>query len=561
MLQIASLTEERDILRRRCAIYCEMRGACPPLLVQAVFTIAFMMSSGSAAWALKLTRGPYLQSLTGDAVTVVWNTDVAAACSLSIRRVGSAATLIKGAAASKVCAVPVAGLVRGGQYAYVPLADGKAVGEESVFQAELPLGLPYTFQVVGDSGCGCAKQTALANLMLASPPSFVIHTGDMAYDLGAAAEFDTKYFTPYRDLLRRVVIWPSLGNHDVKTSNAQPWLDAFYTSANNAAGSERYYSFDYANAHVTVLDSNVDMAPGTAQYRFAAEDMAATTATWKFLVFHHSVYSSGVHGSATGIRAEMLPLIDGSGIDMVFMGHDHDYERTKPMRGDAVVGAGEGTVFITTGGGGASIRGVGTKRFTAYSEKVYHFVRVAVDGGFLRADMVRMDGTVGDTVTLTKTSGVVEAAASVLAETPSKRPARTDVLYVDGGVPAKRTYFRVRVSDVGVKCVASATLRLQVADVRDAASNLGGRLHQARSCSWQESTLVWGNQPAFDSVVLDAVGAVGRGDRVDFDVSKVVRGDGTFCFVLETASEDGVTYAAREGAEGAPPKLVLTLAP
>jgi hypothetical protein len=531
------------------------------LLVSSAFVTTFIMSSGSSAWGVQLTRGPYLQSLTGDSVTVAWNTDVPAACSLSIRRVGGAATLIEGATASKVCAVPVAGLVRGGQYAYLPLAGGQAVGEESVFQAELPLGRPYTFHVVGDSGSGGGKQAALVDLMLASPPSFVIHTGDMAYDFGTAAEFDRTYFAPYRDLLRRVVIWPSLGNHDVKTSNGKPWLDAFYTPANNAARSERYYSFDYANAHVTVLDSNVDMAPGTAQSKFLAEDLAATTAAWKFLVLHHSVYSSGVHGSATGIRAELLPLIDGFGVDLVFMGHDHDYERTKPMRGDQVVGAGEGTVFITTGGGGATVRGVGTKRFTAYSEKAYHFVRVAVNGGFLRADMVRMDGTVGDTVTLTKANGVVEAAASVLAETPGNRPARTDVLYVDGGIPAKRAFFRARVSDVGARRVNGATLRLQVADMRDAGSNLGGRLHQAGSCSWQESTLVWANQPAFDPAVLSAAGAVARGDLVDFDVSKVVRGDGTFCFVLETASEDGVTYAAREGAEGAPPKLILNLAP
>jgi hypothetical protein len=530
------------------------------LLVHAALVIVFIISSGNIAWAVTLVRGPYLQLLEGTSVTVMWKTDVAAACSLSIKRIGSAATRITGATGT-VCSIPVAGLVRGGKYAYVPYADGKAIDQESLFATEPLAGQPYTFLVLGDSGSGSEEQMVVRDLMLTTSAGFALHTGDMAYDRGTNGEFDRNYFAPYRDLLRRIVMWPSLGNHDVKTSNGKPWLDAFATPANNAAASERYYSFDYANAHVTVLNSNVDMAPGTDQYRFLEEDLAASTATWKFLVFHHSVYSSGKHSSSTGIRAELVPLIDLHGVDIVFMGHDHHYERTKPMRDDEVVGVGEGTTYITTGGGGASARTVGSKRFTAYAEQANHFVRVAVDDGFLRADMVRMDGAVRDSVTLTKASGVIEAAASVQKKTPTQRSARPDLLYVDGGAAAKRTVLRARVSDVGTKAIAGATLRLQVADVRDAGSVAGGRLHQARSCSWQETSVVWNTLPAFESAVLDSAGAVVRGDLVDFDVSKVVKGNGTFCFVLETPSEDGVTYAGRESEEGAPPKLILSLAP
>jgi hypothetical protein len=530
------------------------------VLVQAAFVIAFIISSGTLAWAVAIIRGPYLQMLDGSAVTIVWTTDVAAACALSIKRVGGAATLIKGVTA-KVCSIAVEGLVRGAKYAYVPQADGKAIDGESVFGTEPPAGQPYTFLVLGDSGCGCEEQMAVRDLMLTTPAGFALHTGDMAYERGTNSEFNSNYFAPYRDLLRRMVVWPSLGNHDVKSGGGKPWVDAFITPANNAAGSERYYSFDYANAHVTVLNSNVDMAPGTDQYRFLEEDLTASTATWKFLVFHHSVYSSGMHSSSTGIRAELVPLIDLHGVDIVFMGHDHHYERTTPMRDDEVVGPGEGATYITTGGGGSPARAVGSKRFTAYAEQANHFVHVAVDEGFLRADMIRMDGEVRDTMTLTKASGVVEAAASVQKKTPTQRSARPDLLYVDGGAAAKRTVLRARVSDVGSKPLTGATLRLQVADVGDAGSEAGGRVHLARSCNWQETSVVWNTFPAFDSAVLDSAGAVARGDLVDFDVSKVVKGNGTFCFVLETPSEDGVTYAGRESGDGAPPKLILSLAP
>src|SRR5262249_25559804 len=158
----------------------------------------------------------------------------------------------------------------------------------------------------------------------------VVHTGDMIYESGATADFDSRFFAPYADLVRQLVFWPCLGNHDFKTAAGQPWRDAFYTPANNPAASENYYSFDYGNAHIAVLDSNSGTAPGSAQYQFLDSDLAASTARWKFVAFHHTIYSSGTtHGSNLAIRANLVPLFDAHDVDMVFMGHEHNYERTQ----------------------------------------------------------------------------------------------------------------------------------------------------------------------------------------------------------------------------------------
>ena len=89
-------------------------------------------------------------------------------------------------------------------------------------------------------------------------------------------------------------------------------------------------------------------------------------------------------------------------VDVVFMGHDHDYERTLPLYADEVVEPGDGTVYITTGGGGADLGSVAPSRFTAFAEKAFHAMRVTVNGDTLQADMVRADGVVRDTVLLTK---------------------------------------------------------------------------------------------------------------------------------------------------------------
>src|SRR4029077_8700527 len=145
-------------------------------------------------------------------------------------------------------------------------------------------------------------------------------------------------------------------------------------------GDEDYYSFDAGNAHFVVLETNDPMAPGGAQATFLDQDLTASQAWWKIVVFHHTIYSSGTHhGSALTIRANVVPLLDKHHVDLVLMGHEHNYERTHPMLGDQVVGEGQGTLYLTTGGGGADLSPVGTSDFTAYSESALHFVRVTVD--------------------------------------------------------------------------------------------------------------------------------------------------------------------------------------
>src|SRR6185295_20144081 len=176
---------------------------------------------------------------------------------------------------------------------------------ESVFHTDDP-NAPYSFLVIGDSGTGGATQLALRDRMLATPADFILHSGDMVYDDGAAKDFDPKFFRPYGDLVRKMVLWPSLGTHDIHTSTGRPWRDAFWTPANNPAKSENYYSFDYGNAHVVVLNSNGNLGPGDPQVVFLDSDLAASNALWKFVVFHHSIYTSGEHTSALGIRAALV---------------------------------------------------------------------------------------------------------------------------------------------------------------------------------------------------------------------------------------------------------------
>jgi predicted phosphodiesterase len=350
-------------------------------------TAACLVPALAGAANATLARGPYLQRLTRNSVTVVWNTRTPAACSLAVRRANAAPRIVAGPTGT-VCALAVGGLEADTEYHYLPRADGVPLTGESTFRTDGTSGR-ITFLVLGDSGCGCPTQLAVRDQMLASPADFIVHTGDMIYrKILRPEDFDQQIFAVYGPLM--------LGNHDRERDDGVIWRDAFFTPANNPAGAKDYYSFDYGNAHVAVIDSNASTGRKSPQYRFLDRDLAASRAAWKLVVFHHTIYSSGKHGGAARIRKNLTPLFDQHEVAAVFMGHDHSYERTKPLRDGRVVGAGEGTTYVTTGGGGKSIRPVGTSGFTAYSESAFHFTRVTVDRDQLRLEMVRADGVVRD---------------------------------------------------------------------------------------------------------------------------------------------------------------------
>lgn len=381
-----------------------------PIAVLAVACLALLVGRRVAVAQAPpaLRRGPYLQLLTSHSVTIVWQTDLAAACKVTIRPLNGAPTTITGKTAT-TCAVAVEGLAPGTAYAYIPRAGNTPLTSESVFRTDDPAATQYTFLVVGDHGDhNSSTQIPVRDGMVATPADFMISTGDMIYPDGAPEDFDPKFFLPYAALVRRLVFWPCIGNHDDHTLDGAPWRDAFWTPANNPERDEDYYSFAYGNAHVVVLESNKDpIAPGSAQYEFLDRELGGTPARWKIVVWHHPVYSSGTtHGSDLELRANLVPLLDTHQVDLVFNGHEHNYERTHAMRGDQVVPPAEGTVYITTGGGGADLDPFGPLgTFTAAAEMTFHFMRVAVDGATLRADMIHVDGTVGDSVTLVKPTG------------------------------------------------------------------------------------------------------------------------------------------------------------
>lgn len=228
------------------------------------------------------------------------------------------------------------------------------------------------FIAFGDSGGGGAEQMDLREQMYQFPFELMIHTGDVAYDDGTIAQFEDNVFGIYAELFRNIPFYPAAGNHEYHTMQGAPFRDVFSLPA---GGGEKWYSFDWGRIHFAALDTEDDYA---TQMAWLDADLAASNAPWKIIYMHHPPYSSGYHGSDTRLRQLLSPIVERHHVQLVLAGHDHSYERTKPMNG---------VEYIVTGGGGKGTYNVGASDFTAFSESVIHFVYadVGVDQMVLHA--------------------------------------------------------------------------------------------------------------------------------------------------------------------------------
>ena len=352
-----------------------------------------------------LTRRPYLQQCAADSVTVVWDTDVPANSEVEYRAATGESFTVVDSKRVPHHVVRLTGLRPSTEYQYSIASAGRILARASFRSPPAP-GQPFTFVVFGDSGNASEGQLRVAEQLAANQPDLLLHAGDLVYTIGAAEDYQSKFFDPYADILQSACIYPTLGNHDYITDDGQPYLDVFHLPANNPRGTERYYSFDYGDAHFVALDSNIDrrfdefQSPaGQEMLAWLDADLAASDALWKVVVIHHPPYSSSPkHGSESRIRYDLGPIFERHGVDLVFAGHNHVYERTRPI--DDFEEGDHGVVYVTTGGGGGSLDVTGNQDFTAYTASTRHFVRVSVSGDTLALEAVGADGSAFDSYTV-----------------------------------------------------------------------------------------------------------------------------------------------------------------
>jgi len=315
-------------------------------------------------------RAPYLMMPAEDAMTVRWQT---ARPGMGKIRFGRSPEKLDQQRIESTAAeeheLRLQGLVPGTRYYYQienQLASEAPVviysGKEYWFVTPPVAGIsvPVRFAVLGDPGYAGAVQTevreALSSWLEENPRTdslsgvprayldLLLTTGDNAYRSGSNKQFQKGFFTPYEPLLKNTPLWPVYGNHD-----ARRWaffdIFSFPTQAESgglASKTEHYYSFDFANVHFIMLDTQASsMATGSEMLEWLKQDLIATQQKWIVAAFHHPPYSRGSHNSDSrrdsggrmfAVRENVLPILEAGGVDLVLSGHSHMYERSFLLR-------------------------------------------------------------------------------------------------------------------------------------------------------------------------------------------------------------------------------------
>ncbi len=345
----------------------------------------------------KLSRAPYVQNTTQTSAYLVWNTDRPGGSIVEYSPDGKNWAHGLNTQMSRRHVVYLSGLQPSSAYYYRVGSNGQLLASGG-FQTARKESDNFRFVVFGDSGEGTTSQKQIAQQINNNWPNFLLHTGDLVYERGEESLYDARFFRIYAPTIARVPFYGTIGNHDARTQNGQPFLDNFILPRNGPKGlqAERNYSFDYGNAHFVGLDSTLseaDLKKYVAPW--LDNDLKDSSATWKFVFFHHPPYSSGDHGDEIKIQRVLSPVFSRRGVDVVFSGHDHDYERMKPMKN---------VVYVVTGAGGAGLR-----RRTATNDQTakwyidqHSFTRVDIDGKSLRARQINSSGQTVDDWSLNK---------------------------------------------------------------------------------------------------------------------------------------------------------------
>jgi hypothetical protein len=274
------------------------------------------------------------------------------------------------------------GLRLGQKYFYHVRGNGQTLAEGYVTTRQ-PRGRRIRFVAFGDNSYGDISDRAIAYHAYQQHPDFVMNCGDNVYDSGTENEYQRFFFPVYNSdvasaragapLLRSVPFYAVIANHDVQDKDAtgheiadfgrNPDALAYYTAmhlplngpvtpayptptmgpearidAFRACAGARFprmanYSFDYGDAHFLCLDSNRYVDPnGSALQQWIADDLSATDAIWKFVVYHHPAFNVGAEHYEVQHMRVLAPLLERHGVDFVLSGHEHNYQRPRPIR-------------------------------------------------------------------------------------------------------------------------------------------------------------------------------------------------------------------------------------
>lgn len=310
--------------------------------------------------------------------------------------------------------VTLNGLKPGTRYIYrVGGADGW--GEPHYFTTAPPKVRPFKFLVFGDSqsmNYDVWRTTARSAYQKNPDAAFFTNVGDLV-DVGQDYAQWNGWFTAAEELAATISAMPVTGNHESYTPERRFSLPVLFTAQfklpqNGPEGLKgQVYSFDYADAHFIMLDSQegeqAKFLPGMLekQKEWLEKELQTTNKKWKVVFMHRPLYNNKPGEGDINIRRTFGPVFDKYHVDVVFTAHDHAYARTYPMYNGVIANSPQqGTVYVATGRSG-------TKTYRNIIAKDWHeffhnpaeepnYIAVEVNGNLFKVKAFKQSGAVID---------------------------------------------------------------------------------------------------------------------------------------------------------------------
>jgi len=346
-----------------------------------------------------LVRGPYVSKVTKESAVVFFEVRPMQPSPNLLVRWASAGVVSEQRLGSEGLKheVELAGLGAGFTYRYEIIAESKDGAKTQTVLGNGAFTTPpdqprqFRFVVYGDTRTQPQVHRQVCEAIAGEQPAFVIHTGDLVSDGRNLKEWPEQFFGPAAPLLQVAAIYPANGNHEAKS----PLFYQYFGLPERKA----WYSFTWGNVEVFVVDTEEEYEPDDEQGKWLAGQLSASKATWKIAVHHVPGISSGSHGFNDGVNKHLRPLYERYGVDLVFSGHDHTYERTKPITGE---GGDHAVTYVIAGGGGAPLYQLKTGPWTAAACSCHHYVVVEAGLDALHLVTKDRDRQIIDTLTLRK---------------------------------------------------------------------------------------------------------------------------------------------------------------
>jgi len=373
--------------------------------MQRLAVIALLVTAGSAE-AQGVFRGPYLNDVTGDAITVLWESPAASTGTVRYRSVGAAQwqTMQSGAAARHQ-EVRLTGLTPPGGEIEYELDTGGTV-YPGRFRTAPAAGAPFGFVVYGDNRSSPDQHRVVVDALLREMPGlhFAINTGDMVSSGQSESDWDA-FFPVAAPFLASMPFYVAIGNHEASLGNnisVTRRIFALPTGGTPAANDETYYRFLYGNVEMIIVNVEVDSLYTLALLAGAQEDWLKEVlaqplagAQHRFVFLHQGPYSSKQGRNGNFWLRQWLDDFKTAGIDVVFSGHDHYAERGFTE---------QGLYYVIHGGGGAPLYNTLGPRSTndhtiMYGETRLGYAIVKIDGPKATVEIKGIGGELVDTFT------------------------------------------------------------------------------------------------------------------------------------------------------------------